>query len=160
MPKTLAPIAGENQRYYYGATSEGITPKHHGILQPLALTWADGENKQAAAREQVLTAAPRLYSTSENEQRHWDHTKQHYDDADHAYRLSEEHSKFASDPSSSARDLYDRRPTRGTIPYNDPYPGREPPKGYHSVNLGRAESFTMQERKTTQRARKKQRKNR
>ncbi|KAL9582739.1 MAG: hypothetical protein Q9212_003122 [Teloschistes hypoglaucus] len=148
-----------DQREYYKKTSKGYTPDHHGILESRAHTWADSENKQAAAREQVLTAASKLYPTTRSEQRHWHHTSQHYGDADQADSRSQEHSKFASDPSSPARDLYDRRLIRGTIPYNDPYPGQLPPKGYHSVNLGRAESFTIQEGKTTQRERKDQRRN-
>ncbi|KAL9582626.1 MAG: hypothetical protein Q9212_003186 [Teloschistes hypoglaucus] len=163
---------------YYIISSGGYTPVDHRILQPLARTWADNSLIHAGAREEVLTAAPMLYSTAEGQERHWQYTHDKYDETDDAEERYQTHSRYARSVSKSTKgrkldepglmgtllhmilpaqpaiSTIARPPSRGAIPFNDPYPAYYPPKGHYSTRQGHAEAFVITP-KTSQGSRKK-----
>ncbi|KAL8681434.1 MAG: hypothetical protein Q9186_002439 [Xanthomendoza sp. 1 TL-2023] len=129
---------GAEQTAYYRTATRGITPKDHADLKPLARGYAESEYTHANAREQIYGRSPMMYGSAKLQREHYDHVGDHYDHADYAEMQYAEHSRYAMDPSSSAMDLYNRPVPAGFEPYNDGYPGSNPPEGYYSTKHGNA----------------------
>ncbi|KAL8726884.1 MAG: hypothetical protein Q9166_006436 [cf. Caloplaca sp. 2 TL-2023] len=126
----------EQERRYYRRHTGGATPTDHADLKPKARTHADTAYEHAHQRECLYGGAPMLYDNAKSQTQHHGYAARHYGESDRAEANYDHHANWEHDPSSDARDAYDRPVPHGRKPMVQPYPYRDPALGYYSAEYG------------------------